>query len=182
MSIQELSSGLVATAAPPLSDSASEHNQRVRLGQVLIDAKLITPDQLEHALERQNKWGSRLGDVILTMGWVRPVDFYRALAAHFQLDFVDLIQQPADASLLDPKQLSSYSEQLYLPWRAENGTLWIATADPTSETIEELRKTQPNLRVVATSKFDIIWELQRIAGARFSDRAVNHLATVDPQH
>lgn len=182
MSIQELGSALELDATPQAHTAGSEHKQSIRLGQLLVQDRLITPEQLEFALERQQKWGSRLGDVILTMGWLRPMDFYRTLAAHFGLEFVDLTRQPADGSLLDPKQLSSYSEQLYLPWKLENGTLWIATADPTSEKIDELRRNQPNLRLAGTSKFDIIWELQRIAGSRFCDRAVNHLATVDPQH
>ncbi|HYL38600.1 MAG TPA: glycosyltransferase family 2 protein [Bryobacteraceae bacterium] len=157
-------------------------NERVRLGELLVREKLITAEQLDHALELQQKWGSRLGDVILTMGWVRPQEFYRTLASHFGMEFVDLIKQPVDGSLLDRDRLLSYSEGLYLPWRSQNGALWIATADPTSPAIEEIRKSQPNVRLVCTSKFDIIWELQRVAGSKFSDDAVNHLATFDPKH
>ena len=183
MSTQEITFGLDPSGSlTPASTPASKLKDHVRLGELLVQEQLVTPDQLSYALEQQKKWGSRLGDVILTMGWVRPLEFYRTLASHFNLEFVDLIEQPVDGSLLDPGQLRSYSDELYLPWRMENGTLWIATADSTSPAIQELRNSQPNVRFIGTSKFDIIWELQRIAGPKFSDDAVNHLAKFDPKH
>ena len=57
--------------------------ERVQLGQVLLRAKLITTRQLDEALARQFRWGSRLGDILLASGWVKPLDFYRALANTF---------------------------------------------------------------------------------------------------
>ena len=179
-----------AAAVPPrapagdlasLYAAVSKGEARLRLGELLIQKGLLTQDQLDEALELQRRWGSRLGDVILTMGWLRPLEFYPALAAHFDLDFVDLLKEPVDGALLDPGQLMEYSNALYLPWRQEGDTLWVATADPTAPAVEELQRTRPDVRLVGTSKFDIIWELQRVAGERFSDRAVHYLAEFDPE-
>ena len=183
MATGEISSTAESSGIPDASTPTTfELNDRVRLGELLIQERLITPEQLNQALDQQQRWGSRLGDVILTKSWVRPLEFFRTLASHFELEFVDLIDQPIDSSLLDPDQLQNYSDELYLPWRLKNGVLWFATANPTSPAIEELRKTRPDVRFVGTSKFDIIWELQRAAGAKFSDHAVNHLAQCDPKH
>jgi cellulose synthase/poly-beta-1,6-N-acetylglucosamine synthase-like glycosyltransferase len=181
MSAERFGSVLELTNHAP-SSRAAGNSERIRLGELLIQEKLITQEQLDIALERQKKWGSRLGDVILSMGWVRALEFYRTLASHFGLEFIDLIKQPADPDLLQPNQLSSYAEDLHLPWKRENGVLWIATADPTSPKLAQIQQSEPGVRFVVTSKFDIIWELQRIAGPRFSERAVNHLATVNPRH
>jgi cellulose synthase/poly-beta-1,6-N-acetylglucosamine synthase-like glycosyltransferase len=41
---------------------------------------------------------------------------------------------------------------------------------------------QPEVRFVVTSKFDIIWELQRVAGEKFSRDAVLSLAEFSPEH
>ena len=85
--------------APPVAKESA-----AQLGQCLIHAGLITAEQLAEALRLQSEWGSRLGDLILAMGWVKPLDFYRVLAHHFDLEFVNLMEEPADDSLFDHKQ------------------------------------------------------------------------------
>jgi hypothetical protein len=69
---------------------------RLRIGELLVEAKLLTQAQVDDALRKQLTWGSRLGDIVLAMGWVKPLDFYRVLARHFELEFVNLIDQLAD--------------------------------------------------------------------------------------
>src|SRR5580704_4366305 len=155
--------------------------ERVQLGQVLLRAKLITTRQLDEALARQFRWGSRLGDILLASGWVKPLDFYRALAEHFHLSFVNLVEHPADGALFQPGRYADYAKHLYLPWRREGGVLWIATADPTSAKLIADWGKRPDVRFIVTSKFDVIWELQRVAGAAFTRDAVGHLASFDPE-
>jgi cellulose synthase/poly-beta-1,6-N-acetylglucosamine synthase-like glycosyltransferase len=155
--------------------------ERVQLGQLLVRAKLITPRQLDEALARQFRWGSRLGDIVLSSGWVKPLDFYRVLAEHFELQFVNLVEQPADGTLFQPARYGDYAKHLYLPWRRENGVLWIATAEPTSPHMRELLSARQDAQLVMTSKFDILWELQRVAGTALSRQAVHHLASFDPE-
>ena len=84
--------------------------ERILLGQLLLHKKLITSAQLDEALARQFRWGSRLGDVILASGWVKPLDFYRVLADHFQLEFVHLTEHPVDASLFQANAHSEYAQ------------------------------------------------------------------------
>jgi glycosyltransferase XagB len=153
-----------------------------QFGEILVAKGLITPQQLESALRLSADWGSRLGDVILTTGWVQPMAFYQALADHFQLEFVDLVEQPVDAALLDRSQLQRYSQALYIPWKRVDGALWIATAEPGSPEIAALKASDPALRVVVTSKFDIIWELQRTAHDQFNQEAVHHLVEHSPEY
>ena len=155
---------------------------RQQIGQLFVRAGMITTRQLEYALELQRKWGSRLGDIIQAMGWVKPLDFYRGLARHFGLEFVNLMEQPADESLFDSNQYAFYAQHLYLPWRRKDGVLWIATADPNSPELAARWAGQSNVAFVVTSKFDVIWELQRVAGKHFSEVAVSYLAEFDPDH
>jgi cellulose synthase/poly-beta-1,6-N-acetylglucosamine synthase-like glycosyltransferase len=156
--------------------------QPALLGQLLIEAGLITPDQLQSALAQQAGWGARLGDVLLAMGWVKPQEFYPTLARHFGVSFVDLDKAPPDASLFDPKEYADYATHLYLPWRIRDGGLWIVVTDPTSPWMEARWGDRDDVYFVMTSKEQILAALQCVAGKEFSDDAIYHLATVSPQH
>jgi len=147
-----------------------------------VDAGLLTADQVEEALRNQTKWGSRFGDVVLAMGWVKPQSFYRELARHFDLEFVDLVKEPADPALFNAREYQDYAQHLYVPWRKEKEILWIATAEPGSSHLLNGWGKRPNTRFIVTSKFDVLWELQRIAGPDFSQLAVFELAKTDPEH
>jgi len=155
---------------------------RLQIGRLLVDAGLISDTQLAEALRKQIEWGSKLGDTILGMGWVKPLDFYRVLARQLSLDFVNLLHNPADESLFEKGEYANYAQELYLPWRRVDGILWIATADPLATALASRWASRTDIRFVVTSKFDIIWDLQRVAGAQFSEEAVLSLAELDPEH
>jgi cellulose synthase/poly-beta-1,6-N-acetylglucosamine synthase-like glycosyltransferase len=145
-----------------------------------LAAGLISQDQLAHALELQRKWGSRLGDILLGVGWVKPQEFYKVLAEQYHLEFVNLSIAPVDSSLLELDKFGEYAEGLFLPWKIDGGTLCVACADPESVPLKTFRAGHPNTRLVMTSKFDIIWELQRVDPGSLIKHAVRHLAEFDP--
>jgi len=154
----------------------------VQIGRLLVDASLITEQQLAEALTKQAEWGSRLGDTLMGIGWVKPKDFYRVLAHRLDLDFINLVKEPADESLFDSREYGNYAQYLFLPWRRKDGILWIATADPTSPGLTARWGGRSDVRFIMTSKFDIVWELQRVAGKEFSQDAVLSLADLSPEH
>jgi len=169
----------------PVDDALAQNRQphpRLQIGRLLVDAGLITETQLAEALRKQVEWGSKLGDTILGLGWVKPLDFYQLLARQLALDFVNLLQHPADESLFDKREYADYAQHLYLPWRRVDGILWVATADPLSPALARRWAGRADVRFAVTSKFDIIWDLQRVAGAQFSEEAVLSLAELDPEH
>lgn len=155
---------------------------RKRIGEMLVDAGLLTTERVEEALRSQSKWGSRFGDIVLAMGWVKPQDFYRELARHFDLGFVDMVKEPADPALFDAREYQDYAQHLYVPWQRKNGILWIATAEPGSKHLLNSWAKRSDTRFIVTSKFDVLWELQRIAGPDFSKLAVFELARTDSEH
>ncbi len=160
-------------------DAASKQTP---LGEMLVSRGLISREQLSEGLELQSKWGSRLGDIVLSMGWVKPLVFYQALADHFKLRFVNLLEAPVDEVLMDQSKFLQYAESLYLPWRKEDGVTWFATAEPGRVPLDDLRNLHGEVGLVMTSKFDVLWELQRLAGEQFSQQAVYHLAERSSEH
>ncbi len=53
-----------------VSQTTEENHANKPLGKYLVEAGLITPSQLERALEAQKSTGARLGEIIANKGWV----------------------------------------------------------------------------------------------------------------
>jgi cellulose synthase/poly-beta-1,6-N-acetylglucosamine synthase-like glycosyltransferase len=152
------------------------------LGEILRRRGLLSEEQLLYGLELQQGWGTRLGDIILAKGWVRAFDLYQALAEHYHLPFVNLLDEAPDPTLLSTDDYQTYSDMLVMPWRREGDVVVLATAEP-GEAVTEfaLRRFGDKTRFVVTSKFDIIWQLQSNADTYFSYMAVNGLSEKTPE-
>lgn len=155
-----------------------------RVGDLLVEKGLLSEANLQNALALQRRWGTRLGDILLAKGWVRAFDFYATLAEHFGRPFVNLQEAPPDPSLWRKEDITAYTELLVLPWRREgDGPLKVAIANPSPAALEFVRSRFSNqVDYVITSKFDIIWQVQKLSSSYLSDYAVNELFNHDPVH
>jgi type IV pilus assembly protein PilB len=105
------------------------------LGQLLVDGRVISQEQLRHALERKQSTGKRLGEVLVELGYTTERAIAAALAEQFQLELVDLdhVSVERDAVDLLPEELARRHEAL--PLRIlEDGTPLLAVADPANLT------------------------------------------------
>ncbi len=115
----------------PLSGLAS----RRRLGDVLVDSGLLTPEQLDLALESQRSATGerrRLGQVVADLGLASEKDVAECLANLLGLKMVDLSRTvPApDAVRMLPRQIAERTRVLVLDRNATG--LVVAAADPTN--------------------------------------------------
>lgn len=109
-----------------------------RLGLMLLEAGLITEEQLKSALESQN--GRSLGRVLVDLGFVSESDIAHTLADKMHLQFVDL-----SATDIDPHAVTTVSEDIshkynLLPIGFEDNRLIVAMSDPANIfAIDDLR-------------------------------------------
>ncbi len=166
-----------------LYEALTDQFRTGRIGDLLVEKNLISEEQLEEAIRSQGYWGTRLGDIILAKGWVKPIAMGQALANHFDKPNVNLLNERIDESLLDPKKLSVYSENLFVPWRRENGLLRVAVVDVNPDLLVKVSEVVAEpFDFVITSKFDIIWLLQEIGNQFYTEKAVHELANEQPQY
>jgi general secretion pathway protein E len=139
----------------------------MRLGELLIERKLITPDDLERALELQKERGDKLGKTLVDMGFIALRDVLTALSDQLGVPLVT-IDAPAPGSPetdnLSPRFLRQYR---CIPVGRENHTVTLAMADPLDfETLSAVRSTT-GLKVnpVLASEQDIIDAIDRYYGA-----------------
>ncbi len=135
------------------------------LGQVLIARGIISAEQLFHFLSIQQRSGSRLGDIVIAEGVATYLELYGALAEHYNLRFVNLLDYPPDEILLSSVDVEDYLRLLAIPWRRKRNKIIIAVAEY-SEEIKKLinNKFGKNTEIVITSPLDIRKTIERIFG------------------
>lgn len=112
----------------------------IRLGQVLIDEKIITAEQLEEALSRQKVTKKRLGQVIIDMGFTTERVMLQSLAKRLGTSYVDAPLFDVELDVVNVVPESFARKYTVVPLTLQNGVLTIAMNDPLDfNCLEDLR-------------------------------------------
>ncbi|MDH3527418.1 MAG: ATPase, T2SS/T4P/T4SS family [Gammaproteobacteria bacterium] len=101
-----------------------------RLGDSLVEKKLLTQKRVEEAIELQKKTGKRMGQIIIENGWASEQDVLMAIGEQLSVPYVRLrtgIYDPDVANLLDRKTAVRLR---VIPVQKVRGAVMLATADP----------------------------------------------------
>ena len=114
-----------------MSAQLQSRPQKIRLGDLLVDQKLITADQLKDGLDQQKKTGRRLGRVLIDAGLVTEEKIAEAMARQLNVAFVNLKHFNAnpDAVKALPEARARRFRALVLEDR--KSTYLVGMADPT---------------------------------------------------
>ena len=137
-----------------------------QLGQILIELGLITPEQLETALEEHQKTPKALGRVLIDLGMIKEADLVRALADQVGLEFVDLTDtqiDPASTALLPEALARRYRA---LPIGDRDGKLLVAMSDPANVyALDDIRTiTGRDVQPVVATSADVEAAIAKYAG------------------
>lgn len=130
--------------------------RNARVGDILVDAGLVTREEVEAAMAvQQDGRKKRIGELLIERGLINEAQFLSALATKFGMRFVDLENQipSLDALAGLPRGLAAHLQ--VMPLQVRKGTLVVATAQPNDPTIgDSLRFTtnRPIELVVARSR------------------------------
>lgn len=116
--------------------------EHVRLGELLVDAKAISRQTLEEALERQKTDGRRLGVLLAEAGVVTETQVTQILSQQLSVPWVSLYHIDFSRQLLDlvPREVAErYCLVPIFVRRTRGGaeTLYVAMDDPTDERARE---------------------------------------------
>jgi len=138
--------------------SDSPRRRRVRVGELLLEQKLINEQQLKTALAEQSRTGRRLGRVLTDLGMVSEQAFHEALAKHLQIPFMDLrqVQLAPDTVRLLPEAQARRARALVL--KVDAAGALVAMADPTDLFIyDELAATLKRpIRLALVKEADLL--------------------------
>jgi MSHA biogenesis protein MshE len=75
--------------------------EKIRLGEILLQQRLISADDLDKSLEEQKRTGRKLGRVIVDLGYVTETQISEAFARQLNIPFIDLPKFNVKAELIN---------------------------------------------------------------------------------
>jgi type IV pilus assembly protein PilB len=104
----------------------------VKLGDLLLKAKLVTPEQVDAALKSQRDEGGKFGEALIRLGAVSETDITETLSQQFGVPSIDLAHFEIDPALIKVVPGEVARKYGVLPVNKTGATLTIAMSDPTN--------------------------------------------------
>jgi type IV pilus assembly protein PilB len=113
-------------------------SQRIRLGDLLVQAQLVTSEKVEEALARQKQTGRRLGETLIELGSVSEQEVAQVLSSQLSLPWANLRHIDFSRELLNLVSADLAEKWAVVPvyvrrMRKEGDTLFVALDDPLNE-------------------------------------------------
>jgi type IV pilus assembly protein PilB len=114
------------------------HVARLKIGELLLEAKVLTREQLDHALDVQRTDGRKLGIILTALGVVTETQLTQTLGRQLSVPWVSLYHIDFSRQLLNfvPREIAEkfclvpiYVRRV----RKQGETLYVAMDDPTNE-------------------------------------------------
>jgi type IV pilus assembly protein PilB len=134
-----------------------------QLGDILLEGALVTPDQLQAAVEEQQRAGRSLGRVLVEQGVLTESQLVAALATQIGMRFVDLTDYPVDGSAVAKVPEVVCRRHTVLAIGYDEGRLIVAMADPANVfALDDLRSiTGMEVNPVVATMADVLAAINR---------------------
>ena len=135
---------------------------RKKIGECLIQAGLITEDDLQTALAEHKRTGERVGVVLVRMNLATEKQIAKALAFQLGFPYINLAENPPDptAVVLIPKEVSL--KRVCIAVGLEKNLLTVAMSDPLLFSLVQDLEFQTGYRIkqVVATRGDILESIQ----------------------
>jgi len=142
----------------------------VRLGEILLKESLITPDQLEKALEFQRSNGGKLGSCLTKMGFITDDDITGVLSRQYGVPSINLKYYEIDPNVIKLIPQDTALRYQVIPLSRVGSVLTIAMTDPTNVfAMDDIKfMTGFNVEPVVASESAIAEAISRFYGGSSS--------------
>ncbi len=104
--------------------------QKLKLGDVLVQAGAITAEQLDQALSMQKEKDIPLGQALVELGFITEEKFLTSLSNQLKIPYLDMQGVKISQEAIRKVQESVAKKHRVIPISIENGSLKLAMADP----------------------------------------------------
>src|SRR5499426_775899 len=146
----------------------------VRIGELLLKEKRITPEQLQQALAAQKANGGKLGYNLVKMGFIKDEEITALLSKQYGVPSINLTQFELDPGVIKLIPADTAQKYQVVPLSRSGATLTIAMTDPTNVfAMDDIKfMTGYNVEPVVASEIAVSEALERYYPAAVGKAAV----------
>jgi type IV pilus assembly protein PilB len=139
----------------------------VKLGELLVKENMVTPQQLQEALNHQKAHGGKLGKAFVSLGYVRDEEITSLLSRQYGVPSINLDHFEVDPAIIKVIPAETARKYQILPLSRSGATLTIAMADPTNVfAMDDIKfMTGYNVEPVVASEAGILEAIETHYGA-----------------
>ena len=100
------------------------------LGEILLDLKYCTDDDIQKALEIQKEFGGRIGTILVNTGILKEENIIEALSVQFDFPLLKDYSDEPEAVALENINMNFFKEHQIFPLKLEKKKLILAMDDP----------------------------------------------------
>jgi type IV pilus assembly protein PilB len=155
----------------------------VRIGELLLKEKRITPEQLQEALSYQRQSGGKLGANLVKLGFVKDEEITSLLSKQYGVPSISLNQFEIDPAVIKLVPAETAHKYQIIPLSRVGATLTIAMTDPTNVfALDDLKfMTGYNVEPVVAWETAVLDAIQKYYGAPGSgNRNTQKISEVAP--
>ncbi len=141
------------------------------LGEILLGLELVTPEKLEIALKEQSALDKsnprRLGEILITLGFISEDDILHALSTQFDLKYLKFSEFPKTVPNGTYPTVKFMKEYKFVPIGMKDELMKLAVSDPLDEyMLEALRNfTEKSPEICLSSEKDIMEAIEQYFGS-----------------
>jgi type IV pilus assembly protein PilB len=138
----------------------------VRIGELLLKEKRITPEQLQEALNYQRQNGGKLGYNLIKLGYIKDEEITALLSKQYGVPSIALTQFEIDPAVVKLVPAETALKYQIVPLSRAGATLTIAMTDPTNVfAMDDLKfMTGYNVEPVVASETAVVDAIQKYYG------------------
>lgn len=144
--------------------------QKIRLGDLLVELGHITEEQVGEALriQKESDGMKRMGQVLIEQGFITEEEMLKALANQLKVKYLEPGSFEVELRVVEKLQLGALKKNLALPFKETEDAYVVAFADPldyaAQDTIQRLLPQKP-IEIVVTRQKEIERHLDRLESA-----------------
>jgi type IV pilus assembly protein PilB len=145
----------------------------VRIGELLLKEKRITPEQLQEALNYQRTHGGKLGFNLVKLGFVKDEEITSLLSKQYGVPSIALGQFEIDPAVVKLVPAETAQKYQIVPLSRAGATLTIAMTDPTNVfAMDDIKfMTGYNVEPVVASEIAVVEAIQKYYGSGKAPKA-----------
>ncbi len=149
-----------------MSDMGHESDEKLKIGDLLVQHQLISPQQLQNALVEQQRSGFKLGEVLVNLGHIKEEALLQFIAKQMEVPFIDLQQFELnqEVALLLPEAYARRFRAMALQIDPDDRMLVVGMVEPFDiAAVDELKRVlRRPIKVALVSGTNLLQSLNMV--------------------